>query len=114
MRESLFDIATAKDYVSGMKSVDVKRLKHELSEYIRLANAGETVLVTDNEKVVARIIPPAARDQFSLANRVLPEAVQKGWLTPPLAHLSGAPPAPAPVAPLRELLAELDDDRGDC
>ena len=38
-----------------MKSVSLKVLKNKLNEYVRLAAAGETVLVTDHDRVVAQI-----------------------------------------------------------
>jgi antitoxin (DNA-binding transcriptional repressor) of toxin-antitoxin stability system len=41
-----------------MRSVRLKELKNKLSEYLRLAAAGETVLVTDRDRVVAEIGPP--------------------------------------------------------
>ena len=41
-----------------MKSVGLKVLKNKLSEYIRLAAAGETVVITDRYRVVAEIVPP--------------------------------------------------------
>jgi antitoxin (DNA-binding transcriptional repressor) of toxin-antitoxin stability system len=45
-----------------MRSVGLKVLKKKLSEYVRLAAAGETVLVTDHDGVVAEIVPPQKRD----------------------------------------------------
>jgi antitoxin (DNA-binding transcriptional repressor) of toxin-antitoxin stability system len=42
-----------------MRSVGIKLLKNKLSEYIRLAAGGETVLVTDRDRVVAELGPPA-------------------------------------------------------
>ena len=39
-------------------AIDIETLKNKLSEYIRAAAAGETVLVTDRGKVVAEITPP--------------------------------------------------------
>ena len=41
-----------------MRAVGLKTLKNKLSEYIRLAARGETVLVTDRDRVVAEIVPP--------------------------------------------------------
>ena len=38
-----------------MRSVDLKVLKNKLSEYVRLAAGGETVLITDRDRVVAEI-----------------------------------------------------------
>ena len=43
-----------------MRAVGLKVLKNKLSEYIRLAASGETVLVTDRDTVVAEIGPPAS------------------------------------------------------
>ncbi len=40
-----------------MKAVGIKRLKARLSEYIRLVKAGESLLVTDRDEVVAEIRP---------------------------------------------------------
>ena len=40
-----------------MKAIGVKQLKARLSEYLRLVKAGETVLVTDRDQVVAEISP---------------------------------------------------------
>jgi len=42
-----------------MKAVGVKKLKAHLSEYLRLVRAGETVLVTDREEVIAELRPAA-------------------------------------------------------
>jgi antitoxin (DNA-binding transcriptional repressor) of toxin-antitoxin stability system len=50
----------------GMRSVGLKLLKNKLSEYVRLAAGGETVLVTDRDSVVAEIVPPqSGRSPFS-------------------------------------------------
>ena len=94
-----------------MRSVSIKLLKNRLSEYIRLAAAGETVLVTDRDRVVAELGPPAPdwiasvrmhfslmlfnRDGSSLPCR-LPEKRQKGR-----------------VIKLSELLHDLQQDRAD-
>lgn len=96
-----------------MKSVGLKVLKNKLSEYIRLAASGETVLVTDRDMVVAQITAPDATRSPILADALLAEAVRKGWLTPPVLGTGGVPPATKPVAPLNELLEELDTDRSE-
>jgi antitoxin (DNA-binding transcriptional repressor) of toxin-antitoxin stability system len=36
-----------------MRAVGIKVLKNKLSEYVRLAERGETILVTDRDPVVA-------------------------------------------------------------
>jgi antitoxin (DNA-binding transcriptional repressor) of toxin-antitoxin stability system len=92
-----------------MRAVGLKTLKNKLSEYVRLAAGGETVLVTDRERVVAELVPPrAGRGEF-LADAMLAEAVRAGWLTPPA--LPGALPPRKPVAGFDELMAELGRDR---
>ncbi|MEM7049039.1 MAG: prevent-host-death protein [Acidobacteriota bacterium] len=95
-----------------MRSVGIKVLKNRLSEYVRLAASGETVLVTDRDKVVAELSPPRPSRSRELSDAVLADAVRQGWLTAPVGEL-GEIPGRLPVAPLERLLAELADDRSD-
>lgn len=92
-----------------MRSVSLKALKNKLSEYVRLAAGGETVLVTGRDRVVAKIVPPQVSRSPLLADALLAEAVREGWLTPPA--LAGGPPPRKPVAPFRDLMRELRQDR---
>jgi len=92
-----------------MKSVGLKVLKNRLSEYVRLAAGGETVLVTDRDRVVAELGPPREGRSPVLNDALLAEAVRHGWITPPT--LPAAAPPRAPVTSLRELLRELSEDR---
>jgi len=41
-----------------MHTVGLKTLKNKLSEYVRLAASGETVVITDRNRIVAKIVPP--------------------------------------------------------
>jgi antitoxin (DNA-binding transcriptional repressor) of toxin-antitoxin stability system len=93
-----------------VRSVGLKILKNKLSEYVRLAAAGETILVTDRDHVVAELIPPREGRSPLLADTVLADAVRQGWLTPPLLREEGPPPR-VPVAPTETLLRELAEDR---
>ncbi|MGH7277787.1 MAG: type II toxin-antitoxin system Phd/YefM family antitoxin [Candidatus Rokuibacteriota bacterium] len=93
-----------------MRAVGLKILKNKLSEYVRLAAGGETVLVTDRDRVVAELVPPAPTRSPFVADAILAEAVRQGWLTPP-ALPSQAPPGRTPVMSLQQLLRELDADR---
>jgi len=97
-------------YFLGVRSVGLKLLKNKLSEYVRLAAMGETVLVTDRDRVVAELVPPNPGRSRSLADAMLADAVREGWLTPPLVS-SDEPPPRAPVAGIEELLSELERDR---
>jgi len=91
-------------------AVGLKVLKNRLSEYVRLAARGETVLVTDRDRVVAEIVPPREGRSPLVADALLAEAMRKGWISPP-AMAGREPPPRRPVAPLEEVLAELEGDR---
>jgi antitoxin (DNA-binding transcriptional repressor) of toxin-antitoxin stability system len=93
-----------------MRAVGLKVLKNKLSEYVRLAASGETVLVTDRDEVVAKLVPPRSGRSALLADARLAEAVQRGWLTPAVLPPGEAPPR-APIAPFGTLIEELAQDR---
>jgi antitoxin (DNA-binding transcriptional repressor) of toxin-antitoxin stability system len=95
-----------------MRSVGLKVLKNKLSEYVRLAAGGETVLITDRDRVVAEIIPPQPGRSPLLADALLAEAVREGWLTPPVLA-DGGPPPRKPVMTLHDLMQDLQQDRAD-
>jgi len=97
-------------YSLGMRAVGVKVLKNRLSEFVKLAAAGETILVTDRELVVAELVPPRPGRHAVLADAVLADAVREGWITAPIVAPS-APPPNRPVARLADLVRELRDDR---
>jgi antitoxin (DNA-binding transcriptional repressor) of toxin-antitoxin stability system len=95
-----------------MRAVGLKVLKNRLSEYVRLAAGGETILVTDRDRIVAELVPPRDGRSPLLADAHLAEAVRRGWITPPALPASGPPPR-KPVARLRDLLRDLGRDRED-
>ena len=95
-----------------MRAVGIKTLKNKLSEYIRAVSHGETVLVTDRDRVVAEIRPPQADRAEQVGDALLADVVRQGWLRPPLMG-SATLPARRPVAPLADLLRELENDRRD-
>ena len=95
-----------------MRSVGLKVLKNKLSEYVRLAASGETVLVTDHDRVVAELGPARPGRSPVLNDALLAETVREGWLSPP--PLSSAEPPPRkPVMPFGDLLRDLTRDRDD-
>ncbi len=95
-----------------VRAVGLKVLKNKLSEYVRLAAGGETVLITDRDRVVAELIPPTQGRSQAVDDAVLAELVRGGWLTPPLIGPGGKVPR-HPVARLATILEELDRDRAD-
>ena len=95
-----------------MRSVGLKTLKNKLSEYVRLAAAGETVLITDRDMVVAELIPPREGRSEHVEDAHLAELVRAGVLAPPTI-VSSEPPPRIPVASTAAVLAELERDRAD-
>jgi antitoxin (DNA-binding transcriptional repressor) of toxin-antitoxin stability system len=95
-----------------MRAVGIKTLKNKLSEYVRLAAAGETVLISDRDRVVAQLGPPEAGRSSALGDALLADAVRQGLLTP-AALPPGPPPPSEPVTRLAELLHELERDRSE-
>ena len=93
-----------------MRAVGVKVLKNKLSEYVKLAAGGETILVTDRDRVVAELVPPRQGRGVMAADAMLADAVREGWLTAPILKPSTPPPS-APVARLADVLRELREDR---
>lgn len=87
-------------------------LKNKLSEYVRLAAGGETILISDRDRVVAELVPPRQTRSDSLPDALLAQAVRDGLLVPPV-QADGPVPEPPPVASLAEILRGLDADRAD-
>ncbi|MES3035781.1 MAG: type II toxin-antitoxin system Phd/YefM family antitoxin [Gemmatimonadota bacterium] len=98
-------------YIPAMRTVGLKVLKNRLSEYIRLVVAGETILITDRDRVVAELRPPALAHPM-MADALLADMVARGILTLPTVVGGGAPPR-LPVANADEILADLDASRAD-
>jgi antitoxin (DNA-binding transcriptional repressor) of toxin-antitoxin stability system len=96
----------------AMRAVGIKVLKNKLSEYVRLAERGETILVTDRDRVVAEMGPPEASRSPLVADAMLAEAVRQGWITPPALPAKSVPPR-NPVMSFRKLKRELEDDRSE-
>ena len=95
-----------------MRSVGLKVLKNKLAEYVRCVAAGETVLVTDRDRVVAEIVPPSTGRAPLLRDALLAEAVREGWVAPPALGGDGVP-ARRPVMAFAALMADLGRDRDD-
>ncbi len=93
-----------------MRTVGLKTLKNKLSEFVRLASAGETIVVTDRNRIVAEIVPPRRQQHESFIER----GVREGWLTP-ATDRSGRPPPRKPIKGLTldQLMSELGQDRED-
>jgi antitoxin (DNA-binding transcriptional repressor) of toxin-antitoxin stability system len=95
-----------------MKTVGLKVLKNKLSEYVRIAASGETVLVTDRDRVVAELVPPQPGRGLLHENEFIAKGVREGWLTPAVNPGKGPPPR-KPVMSFEELMEDLRRDRED-
>lgn len=97
-----------------MATVGIKALKDNLSAYVRAAEAGETVLVTDRGKVVAELVPPRAPAKVS-ANEaeILEQLVREGLLKRATKGPWKRPPKGMALASFEELMKGLDADRED-
>jgi len=93
-----------------MRAVGIKVLKNRLSEYVRLAAGGETILVTDRDKVVAELRPPGTGRAEGIEDALLAEAVREGWVRPPICRDDEAPPR-SPVGRFADVMDELRRDR---
>ena len=93
-----------------MRAVGLKVLKNRLSEYVRLVAGGETVLITDRDRVVAELVPPALGRSQTVDDVALEEMVRQGLLTPSIIGPGGEVPR-QPVLRFRTLKEDLDRDR---
>ena len=107
---------TTGDYISSMKTVGVKELKARLSAYLRAVKRGETVIVTEHDRVIAELHAPRADrnaaediaeslDRLAAAGEVSRATSRKeGWRWKP-AGLGLRPGAAA------RILSDLRDER---
>jgi antitoxin (DNA-binding transcriptional repressor) of toxin-antitoxin stability system len=94
-----------------MRTVELDTLKDKLDEYVRLAAAGETVVITDCGRVVAEIVPHKREMGLTPFQE---KGLREGWLTPAKRPFAPLPPRkPIPGYTLEQLLADLDRDRED-
>lgn len=100
------------DYIHGMYAVGIRELKSRLSEYVRLAAAGERVLVTDRERVVAELSAPRPGSAETVPDAAIADLVRRGLATPPLTRQRGTP-AGRGTMKLADVLADLNADRAD-
>jgi prevent-host-death family protein len=97
------------------KTVGLKVLKNRLSEYVRLAASGETVVVTDRGRPVAEIVPPRAEPESgSVPGSVIERGIREGWVRPAVRGPDWPPRGePVPGLTLEQILADLDESRKD-
>ena len=96
-----------------METVGIKELKNRLSEYIRIAAAGRSVLVTDRGKVVVELIAARVHADASAAEQRMGELVREGLLVPAKVPPKARLPRRKPLVTLDEVLRDLDAGRAE-
>ncbi len=97
-----------------MRSVGLKTLNTKLGEYVRIAAAGETVLIKNGDRVIAELGPPRPDRSPRSADTELAEMVREGLLTPrAIARGSSPLPKPKPIMSFGEGMKLLDSTRSD-
>lgn len=93
-----------------MRAVGIRELKDHLSEYVRLANGGEVVLVTDRDRVVAELVQPGSR--HGRGDVLWADLIADGVVRPALVA-DGSPPPYLGGSTAEQLASDLDIDRED-
>ena len=84
----------------GPVEVGIRELRAGLSRFIKLAQAGEEIVVTDRGRPVARIVPVSGE-------RKLDRLIREGVVTPAPRPWRGGPPEPVESGgPLSDLVIE--------
>ena len=97
-----------------MKAVGLRMLKNKLSEYVRsVAETGETILVTDHERVIAELRRPDTTRSTDISDQVLSAALHQGIFTPSYIGPSDqASPPRKPITSFNQLMKDYSKDRG--
>ena len=100
-----------------MKAVGIKQLQARLSEYLRLVKAGETILVTDRDEVIAELRPARRqRRPGEDLEETLRTLAESGEITRPsslkLDWTWGAKGLGVPPGTATKLLDEIRGERG--
>ena len=98
--------------MAQVKTVGVRDLKNRLSAHLREVKAGQRLLVTERNTVIAELRPPAIEDRVRPGKSMFDEWVEAGRIIPPK-----APHGPLPKSPIRlpDGTAQrlLDESRGE-
>ena len=91
-----------------MARIGIRELRQNASEYVRRAEKGETIEVTDRGRPVAQLTPlprpMSVLDRWIAEGKATPAKLSLAELGPPVPRRPGA-------RPLSEVLDELREDR---
>lgn len=89
--------------MSHMERIGIRELRQNASAYVRRAEAGETIEVTDRGRPVARLAP------LPKGESILDRLIAEGKVTPATADIRSLGP-PLPPTPGARLLSEIVDE----
>ena len=90
-----------------MRSIGIRELRQHASRFLRDAQRGETIEITDRGRPVARLVPPAG-------GGAVERLIAAGRLRPPrgdIRELAALEPAAGVPLPSQTLLGDRADDR---
>lgn len=96
-----------------MKAVGIRELKNRLSEYVRMARAGEEILVTDRGEVVAELRAPQRGAAAAEPYPGLARLVRQGRVRPGGGNAPELYPVLPAIAPEGTAVRLLDEERGE-
>lgn len=95
-----------------MRAIGIRELKNKLSHYVRLVEAGESVLVTHRGTVVAELRPPGPTTQPAAPSEGLAALIRTGRATAGADHDPSLYQYRAAALPPGRVSELLDAERG--
>jgi len=95
-----------------MKAVGIRELKNRLSEYLRLIQSGEEILVTDRGEVVAELRQPS-KSHIDVPYPGLMKLVRQGKARAGATNLPSLYPRLPALLPKGELARLIAEERAD-
>jgi prevent-host-death family protein len=93
-----------------MRTVGSRELKNRLGRYLALVGKGETILVTDRGKPVARILPPSPKQEDTVGvEEILQQLEAEGHLRRGSGHYKSFKPVRIKGKPASRMILEDRD-----
>lgn len=96
-----------------MQTIDIKTFESKLEALLAAVANGETLKITEDGKVVARVIPPDDAPRAATESAVLQRLIAEGVVTPAKIGPDAPLPPRHPTISLEELMRDLDESRSD-
>lgn len=93
------------------KSIGVRKLKDNLSSYLKEVESGTVILVSDRDRIIAEIHEPDP-DLYKTDNPLLASWVREGRVHSPRSEKTVCPESPVKIAGMNSLKL-LNEERGE-